>query len=272
MSITKPTLSKPWASDVSANISDPGGGNDTGMPANAKSIPRKWLNWILNKVDYATRYLMARGIPDWDAAEVYTQNDRVQWTDGNCYRLRLSTATGNAEDPSHVLIWEPWAYSATQFISAFGTLLTSAFPDLFAAAFGTRFPISMNSLTGPPDSGTVTASYGTVSGVQMFNIDQYSNSFGLRMLCATISDCGNPNGYLDMRVSGNARITSPKAWVAPISDVRMDINPHVYVYATGTEFNGTTVDVIRIDWNNSGFGNGPHPTVNIFILGAPISS
>lgn len=272
MSISKPTLTKPWASDVSANRADPGGVNDTGIPADGKSIPRRWLNWVLNKVDAATRYLVARGIPDWDANEVYTENDRVQWTDGNCYRLRMSTATGNDEDPSHVLIWEPWAYSATQFISAFTTLLEEAFPDLFAAAFGTQFPISMNGLTTGPTSGDVAVTVGTVSNVQGFTIGRVSNRYGMRLIALTVTDCGTPNGYFDVLLQGSARITGPKGWVVCTQDVVMNIFPRVFVQALGADVGGVTTDVIRVDWQNSGFANGPHPTVNIFILGTPAAT
>lgn len=269
MSMNKPTLSKPWSFDDASNISDPGGVNDSGLPDSAKSIPRRWLNWALNKVDTATRYLMARGIPDWDAAESYRAFDRVQRS-GTTY-MALTTST-NKDPELNESDWMIWGFTATAFVDKFIELLAVHFPTAFSSAFTAQFPISMNSLTSGPSSGTVTAVYGTVSDVQGFTIGRYSNSYGLRFIMATITDCGNPAGHLHVQLSGDARIAGPKAWVVPVRDIRTDINPRVSVEAIGADVNGVPTDVITVDWQNSGFGNGPHPTVNVFIIGTPAAA
>jgi hypothetical protein len=236
------------------------------LPALAISIPRRWLNWILNKVDYATRYLIARGVPDWDAYESYTTHDRVQ-AGGHTWRAKqASTDKDPSSEPDY---WETWGHTTTEFAASFTGLLADAFPALFLSAFGSQFPISANSLTSPPGSGTVSATVGTVSDVQMLAIARYSNSYGMRLLALTVTDCGTRNGYFDVLLSGNARTAGPKAWVVCTRDVVMNINPRVFVQAIGADIGGTTTDVIRVDWQNSGFTNGPHPTVNVFILGTP---
>jgi hypothetical protein len=79
MSISKPQLKNPWATSGSANMEDPGGVNETGYPIAALGPPRKWFNWILNKIETVGRYLVARGIPDYDPNESYSVGDRVQW-------------------------------------------------------------------------------------------------------------------------------------------------------------------------------------------------
>lgn len=96
MSIAKPALKNPWASSGSANIANPGGANETGIPSLAKSIPRRWLNWILNEIDTAARYLVSRGIPDYDALESYSVGDRVQWGAGwNRVYVCVATSVGD---------------------------------------------------------------------------------------------------------------------------------------------------------------------------------
>lgn len=270
MSMNKPTLSKPWSFDDSSNLGDPGGVNDSGLPASAKSIPRKWFNWILNKVDYATRYLVARGIPDWDAAESYTTHDRVQGSNGGTFRAKKDSTDKDPTDQDNAEFWEAWAYTETGFTTAFTSLLTAAFPSLFASAFGTRFPISMNGLTTGPTSGDVAASVGTVSDVFMFNIGRVSNSYGMRLLSFTVTDCGTPNGYVDVYLKQTARISGgPKIWVQRVADTKKTIFPRAYLHTAGADFDGVPTDVYRIDWADSSFADGPHPTVNVFILGVP---
>lgn len=264
----KPTLSKPWCFDDASNMVDPGGVNDSGLPDSAKSIPRRWLNWILNKVDYATRYLMARGIPDWDASESYTVGDKIQ-NDGHTYTC-IKNSTNN--EPPNAEFWEVWAHTATAFAATFSGLLAAAFPGLFSSAFSAQFPISMNGLTAGPAAGDVAATVGTVSDVQGFTIARYSNNYGLRLISCTVTDCGTPNGYFDILLKGAARIAGPKGWVVCTRDVLMNINPRVFVQAIGADVGGVATDVIRIDWQNSGFASGPHPTVNIFLLGTPAAT
>lgn len=277
MSITKPTLTKPWASDASANMVDPGGANDTGMPSAAKSIPRRWLNWILNKVDAATRYLVARGIPDWDAAEDYTVGDRIQGSNGRTYKCILASHDNNPTNRGWDTYWEEWGHTTTTFGEMFGHLLVDSFPALFTAAFDTQFPISLpislNGLTATPTPGDVASNTGTVSDVFMFNIGLHNNNYGLRLVAFTVTDCGTPNGYFDVYIRQTARISGgPKIWVQRVADVKKTIFPRAYLHTTGADIDGITTDVYRIDWADSSFADGPHPTINVFILGTPANT
>lgn len=267
----KPTLSKPWCFDDANNMLDPGGVNDGGLPASAKSIPRRWLNWILNKVDYATRYLMARGIPDWDADEIYTAFDRVQRL-GTTYMARVES-TNVDPDGDDGTNWMLWGFTATSFTTKFIELLGVHFPDAFASAFATQFPISMNGLTSGPASGDVAATVGTVSDVFGFTIARHSNSYGMRLIACTVTDCGTPNGYFDILVKGTARMSGgPKIWVQRVADTKPTINPRAYLHTYGADIEGVATDVYRIDFSDSSFANGPHPTVNVFILGTPANA
>ena len=103
MSIAKPTLSDIWANAAPAGdtgIADPGGLKDTGWTAASACPPFSWFNWILNKCDAVSRYLEARGIPDWDAAESYSIGDRVQGSDGSTYvATTISGPPGTGENP-----------------------------------------------------------------------------------------------------------------------------------------------------------------------------
>ena len=103
MSIAKPTLSDIWANAAPAGdtgIADPGGLKDTGWTAASACPPFSWFNWILNKCDAVGRYLEARGIPDWDAAESYSIGDRVQGSDGSTYvATTISGPPGTGENP-----------------------------------------------------------------------------------------------------------------------------------------------------------------------------
>jgi hypothetical protein len=256
MAIEKPTLSKPWADDVAANRADPGGVNDSGVPADGKSIPRRWLNWILNKVDTATRYLVARGVPDWDAAETYDTHDRVQ-SGGHTYRCRQ--ASTNNEPSASPTYWEVWGYTATRFGITFTGLLAAAFPALFADAFAAQFPISMNGLTDTAGD-QITSNVGTVSDTIKFSIARYNNTAGLRVVCMTVTDCGTPNGHFHISLTGTCRITGAVAWVNCVRDIRMDIFPRTYL---------ETDNVMTVDFQNSSFASGPHPTVNVWIMGTP---
>jgi hypothetical protein len=116
MSIAKPSLSAPWGSGAPSNLADPGGINDTGMPSGGKSIPRRWLNWILNKTDAQTRYLVGRGVPDYDESENYGVNDITQYIgDGKTYRaLHANGPATSVKHPSDPSYWERWGHTAAE--------------------------------------------------------------------------------------------------------------------------------------------------------------
>jgi len=152
MSIAKPTLTNVWASSGASNIADPGGVNDTGIPSGAKSIPRRWFNWVLHKIESPVRYLIARGVPDYDADEYYTVGDRVQKSIGGVYPATFlcftpchgAAPTGEDDDPN----WMKWGYSAGDFAVAFASAFTAAFADAFDSRLGT--------VSAEAETGTVT--------------------------------------------------------------------------------------------------------------------
>ena len=263
MSIAKPALKTIWGSTAPTNLADPGGVNATGIPADAKSIPRRWLNWILNRIETPIRYLMARGIADWDENEYYTVGDicsrYIEGQGHSTYRA-WQNAHGADQGPPNDHHWIRWGFNADQFTELFTSLLTSAFPDLFSAAFATQFPISMQGLTTWATSSEIATSVGTISYAQGFEIGRYSNQGGLKLLAFTVNDCGNPNGYVTITLSAGSRITGIKAWIVPVGDIKTTINPKIYMMSD---------NVIRVDWENSGFVTGPHPTFNMFVFGTP---
>lgn len=114
MSIAKPPLSNVWgdaAPSGPTGIEDPGGVKDTGWTAASACPPFSWMNWILNKLDVGVRYLLARGIPDYDASELYNAGDIVQHS-GVTYRAISAGPFGVA--PPNVTYWEPWGHSDTE--------------------------------------------------------------------------------------------------------------------------------------------------------------
>lgn len=125
MSIAKPSLKNVWANSGSVNMADPGGVNETGIPSLAKSIPRRWLNWILNRIETPVRYLVARGIPDYDVNESYSIGDRVQFGGGPgktyvCVVASVGDGSGTNSPSGTPANWERWgrgipSYNATFF-------------------------------------------------------------------------------------------------------------------------------------------------------------
>jgi len=110
MSSLKPAISAVWASTAPAGptgIEDPGAVKLNGWTAASACPPFSWMNWILNKCDAIASYLIARGIPDYDATETYRLGDTVQWTDALVYRrIGANNSTGIA--PSNASYWQQW--------------------------------------------------------------------------------------------------------------------------------------------------------------------
>jgi hypothetical protein len=133
VSISKPALKTPWASSGSGNMEDPGGINETGYTVTDKGPPRKWFNWILNKIETPLRYLLARGIPDYDPLESYSVGDRIQWGGALgmtfvCIVANVGTGDGANNPDQTPSNWARWArglqtYSATAFYQPGDTVI-----------------------------------------------------------------------------------------------------------------------------------------------------
>jgi hypothetical protein len=128
MSSAKPAPSSVWASTASAGptgIEDPGAVKLNGWESGSACPPFSWMNWILNKCDAIASYLMARGIPDYDAAETYRLGDTIQWTDGFVYRQIHPTNTSFGVAPSNTGYWMPWGNTSRIDAAALATTATS---------------------------------------------------------------------------------------------------------------------------------------------------
>lgn len=258
MSIAKPTLSNPWGSSTPANLANPGAVNETGMGVGAKSIPRRWLNWVLNKIENPIRYLVARGLPDYDAAESYSVHDKVQ-QGGTTWSCIADVSGVSPSDPTGATYWSRWGFSlaefGTVFASAFATAFAAAFPTAFAAAFAP----AAGALTVPPAAGEIVSSVGTVSEMSMLDISGAGAGPGLKVLKCKISDCGTPSGYFSVTLSGTAAVYGAVlGWVQGSTDISRTLTPICTQPAA---------NVIVIDYGNPGFVIGPHPTIYLLILG-----
>jgi hypothetical protein len=114
-------------------MEDPGGVNDTGYTVTDKGPPRKWFNWILNKIETPLRYLLARGIPDFDALESYSVGDRIQWGGALgmtfvCIVANVGNGDGTNNPDQAPSNWARWArglqtYSASAFYQPGDTVI-----------------------------------------------------------------------------------------------------------------------------------------------------
>lgn len=155
MSISKPSLSDTWASaPAGGDVVEPSDGIKlSGWTASSACPPYQWFNWLLNKLDAGVRYLLCRGIPDYDAAETnYDTGDCVQFTDGATYRLWNPTGAGQTTpappDPTH---WNRWGHINTEV------------NDLADA----RIALALSSALAP---ATITPNAGAVSDSQMVKV------------------------------------------------------------------------------------------------------
>jgi hypothetical protein len=160
-----------WAAGVGAPVIEPpygvqqNGWSDTSRP------PFQWFNWLLNKLDAWSLYLRARGIPDYDAAEIYSPGDVCQWTDGLTYR-RIGTGNTSVA-PSDTSFWTPWP-------------------------------------TDPraPGAGEVSVNAGTVSNAVMVRVPGAAAGTGYKTLSFLVTDVGSPSYNIHVTLSGRAAFTS----------------------------------------------------------------
>lgn len=200
MSIAKPTLSNPWCSGTPANMTTPGSVNDTGIPSAATSIPRRWFNWVLNKVDTSVRYLMAYGIPWWDAAETnYDLGSLVRYSPapgiGLVYECILApTGPDYSNYPGDGTHWQRWGWSL---------------PEL------TTFVASQVS-TVPPSSAHIVVTPSGVgadpivpTNIAMLSVPAVSGGGpGFKSLTFKIADIETDNGTVTVVLSGAAAFSS----------------------------------------------------------------
>ena len=112
---TKPTVLPAWGESA--------GGADVLQPSNAEiqagwplsNVPpsRKRFNWILKYLAQGMRYMMQRGIPEWDATEDYRINDRVMGSDGKTYKC--IQAGVNKDPTTQTAYWTRWGFTLAEY-------------------------------------------------------------------------------------------------------------------------------------------------------------
>lgn len=281
MSIAKPALKNPWASSGSANMADPGGANETGMTSTAASIPRRFLNWILNRIETPVRYLVARGIPDYDANESYSVGDRVQWGGSTgmtfvCIVASVGDGSGSNSPGASPTKWARWArgtptYNALHFYQPGDTVFAPSdglsYVCLLANGVGTehepRASPTYWGRWGHTDQDILdsinanaplrfSSAIGGLSGMSITS-GSFSDTVQIRMgtdtvfkdLSFTINNAAN--GYADISLSGSA------AYLSGIKNAQFI--PAVNTFGGGAAYVEVTgANTVRVHCSR---GNGP---------------
>jgi hypothetical protein len=84
-----------------------------GWPESTVPPSRQRFNWILNFAANAVKYLLQRGIPEWDADEDYPLAGRVQHAGVTWVAILANTGIEPGTDPTN---WERWGYSASELL------------------------------------------------------------------------------------------------------------------------------------------------------------
>ncbi len=112
MAITKPPVLPAWA-DAGDKVQPSNAELSTGWPLSAIPPSRQRFNWILNYCANAVRYFARRGLPDYDAAEIYMTGDRVLGAEGKTY-VCTSDNTLNTAPPTNPSKWMRWGYTQNE--------------------------------------------------------------------------------------------------------------------------------------------------------------
>jgi hypothetical protein len=142
MSISKPSLSETWASTPTAgDVQEPADGIKlSGWTADSHCPPYQWFNWLLNKLDTGVRYLLARGIPDYDVLETYSVGDRVQASDGQTYKCIQANTPAAAKSPAtQRAYWTRWGGLLNRGIPDYDVLEDYAVGDRVQASDGETY-------------------------------------------------------------------------------------------------------------------------------------
>jgi|GEM_PF-4641748 len=115
MAITKPAVLPPWAESGDA-VQPTNAEIQSGWQAGSVPPSRQRFNWILNYCMNGVRYLVRRGLADWDAAETYAVGDRIIGPTGSTYQaLTANTNKTPASNPSD---WALWAFGPSDVATA----------------------------------------------------------------------------------------------------------------------------------------------------------
>lgn len=140
---TKPAVLPAWAEDkvgVPADMLQPVDADiKIGWPLSAIPPSRQRFNWLLNYASNAVRYFMQRGLPQYDAAEDYPLNARIQDAAGNEFRC---IQAGIGHTPATSPTWWKPVRDSVPAVTAGGSAnaITADFtPDIAAPLDGEVF-------------------------------------------------------------------------------------------------------------------------------------
>lgn len=119
MSFSRPPVIPAWAAtgDKSSQPSD--SDIQTGWPLSSVPPSRQKFNWLLNFLANGVRYLMTRGIADWNTGETYAVGALVIGDDGQLYRSLQNGNSGNMPSSSPTY-WD--LFQSTASLRAYGLI------------------------------------------------------------------------------------------------------------------------------------------------------
>ncbi len=144
----KPAVRDAWAdSAASGDITDPGNSFvAAGWLSSTTPPARQYWNWALNYPSEGVRYLMQRGVVDWDTLETYAVGAVVRYTDGNLYQSLSASNIGNIP-ASGSAYWGPLTTITPTAGDNTGNVATTAFVH---SAIAPLAPLASPALTGTP--------------------------------------------------------------------------------------------------------------------------
>lgn len=179
---TKPVVVPPWADTAvpTTDILTPTNGFIAAGWLNSATPPsRQKFNWVLNFATNGVRYLTSRGIPDWDAAETYSDGAVVQYLDvlyqspgagnvnhtpGSTSTFWQSLATKTPPNGDNSLAVATTAFAHNNYIpigGAFsllgGQIAAAQVPQVAVTQYQSALSINYGQLVGVPSSNGAVA-------------------------------------------------------------------------------------------------------------------
>lgn len=111
MALTRPTVLPVWA-DAGDKVQPSNAELQVGWPLSNTPPARQRWNWLINWLWNGVRYLVRRGMPDWDSTETYEIGDRCNGPDG--YTYKSLTQNTNKTPASNPADWVRWGYTSTE--------------------------------------------------------------------------------------------------------------------------------------------------------------
>lgn len=73
--------------------------------------PRRKMNWLMNWVDNAVQWILALGVPEYDAGRVYSPGARVIYGDNKYGYMRVGAGTTTNVAPTDASKWMRWGHT-----------------------------------------------------------------------------------------------------------------------------------------------------------------